>query len=142
MDHHERQEKKREAMRKLGAQRRRAGELRRRVVATSLVAFALLWAVVFAQMATGNDPVLSTKSAAPATTSRHHAKARKAKAAAVEVEPDGVGPVEAEEREPEPAEAEPEFVEPEAEVEIEEVEPEPEAEEFIEEPAPVVTSQS
>jgi hypothetical protein len=35
--------------------------LRGRVVALSLICFVLLWGIVFAQMATGNDPVLSGK---------------------------------------------------------------------------------
>lgn len=48
----------REARRRLVARRRRVGVLRSRVIATSLLCFALLWAVVFVQMATGNDPVL------------------------------------------------------------------------------------
>ncbi len=58
MDPIEKQERKREARRRLRAQRRRAGQLRGRVVAISLICFALLWGVVFVQMATGNDPVL------------------------------------------------------------------------------------
>jgi hypothetical protein len=48
----------REAQRRLAARRRRVGILRSRVIAVSLLCFALLWAVVFVQMATGNDPVL------------------------------------------------------------------------------------
>ena len=48
----------RRGRRKLDAMRRRTGQLRRRVVATAVVGFALLWTVVFVQMATGNDPVL------------------------------------------------------------------------------------
>jgi len=61
MDPIEKRELKRQAWRRLVAQRRRAGLLRGRVVAISLVCFALLWGVVFAQMATGNDPVLAGK---------------------------------------------------------------------------------
>jgi GT2 family glycosyltransferase len=61
MDPIEKQERKREAFRRLRAQRHRAGELRGRVVTISLIGFVLLWGVVFAQMATGNDPVLSAK---------------------------------------------------------------------------------
>jgi cytoskeletal protein RodZ len=165
MDQYERQEKKREAMRTLRAQRRRAGELRRRVVATSLVAFVLLWAVVFAQMATGNDPVLSRSSKAVATTPGHRQKARAAKvktrrseatttaAEEVEAEPTETA-TGAEASEGEAAEAEGEANEAEAiqaEAEAAEVEAaeiaeaeaaEAEAEAAVEEPAPVTTSQS
>jgi hypothetical protein len=58
MDPVENMERKREAQQRLYAQRRRVGQLRSRVIAISLVAFVVLWGVVFAQMATGNDPVL------------------------------------------------------------------------------------
>ena len=58
MDPIEREQRKRESHHRLMAQRRRTGLLRNRVVAISIVTFALLWAVVFVQMATGNDPVL------------------------------------------------------------------------------------
>jgi hypothetical protein len=54
---------------RLAAQRRRAGVLRGRVVVMSLICFFVLWGVVFAQMATGNDPVLSGKEKAVATRS-------------------------------------------------------------------------
>ncbi len=163
MDHYERQEKKREAMRRMRAQHRRTGDLRRRVVATSVVAFALLWAIVFAQMATGNDPVLSGKSAAVATTSGSHRKGRAAKSEAsggsgAGEHANGGSANEASETEgaavePAPVEAEIEAIEAEieaeaeaegfeAEPEAEAVEAEPEVEEFVEEPAPVTTSQS
>lgn len=68
MDPIEKRELKRQAWRRLIAQRRRAGLLRGRVVAISLVCFALLWGVVFAQMATGNDPVLAGKEAVKGRT--------------------------------------------------------------------------
>ena len=61
MDPIQKRELKRKAWLRLAAQRRRAGLLRGRVVAISLICFALLWGVVFVQMATGNDPVLSAK---------------------------------------------------------------------------------
>ena len=48
----------REAQRRLATRRRRVGILRSRVIAISVLCFALLWAVVFVQMATGNDPVI------------------------------------------------------------------------------------
>lgn len=46
--------------RKVDAMKRRTGQLRRRVVATTVVGFVLLWTAVFVQMATGNDPALET----------------------------------------------------------------------------------
>lgn len=62
MDSHEIQERKRKAQRRLRAQREKVGELRGRVVAISLLCFALLWGTVFVQMATGHDPVLGDTS--------------------------------------------------------------------------------
>jgi hypothetical protein len=56
----EREAAQRRSRHKLDAMKRRAGLLRRRVVAIATVAFVLLWTVVFVQMATGNDPVLGT----------------------------------------------------------------------------------
>jgi hypothetical protein len=67
MDPIERRELKRRAWAKLAAQKRRAGLLRGRVVIASLICFALLWGIVFTQMATGNDPVLSAESKTVAT---------------------------------------------------------------------------
>lgn len=61
---------RRRGQRKLDAMKRRAGLLRRRVIATAIVGFVLLWTVVFVQMATGNDPVLG----AGAATARPGAK--------------------------------------------------------------------
>lgn len=156
MDPIEKRELKRQAWRRLAAQRHRAGLLRGRVVVLSLICFALLWGVVFAQMATGNDPVLAPKEAAvaaqnaasarrhevEATDSREleaerHAQRAKARAEeeAREAEPEA-------EEESEFLEAEPEEVAPAAEeAEAEEfVEAEPEFEEA--EPEPLVTSQS
>jgi cytoskeletal protein RodZ len=77
MDSFEKQERMQDARRRLRAQRQRAGQLRGRVVAISLIGFVLLWGVVFAQMATGNDPVLGDKSSVVATSStkKHRAKA-------------------------------------------------------------------
>jgi hypothetical protein len=54
----------RRGQRKLEAMKRRTGQLRRRVIATAIVGFAVLWTAVFVQMATGNDPVLGTDRAA------------------------------------------------------------------------------
>jgi hypothetical protein len=141
MDPIEKRELKRQAWRRLSAQRRRAGMLRGRVVAISLVCFALLWGVVFVQMATGNDPVLSAKEKTGRTTASarrqgksahrdadaiHKAKAREEEAT-VEEEPVTEAEPESEEEAVEPVEEEPAF---------EEVEPE-----FVEE-EPLVTSQS
>ena len=67
MDPIEKRELKRKAWMRLAAQRRRAGILRGRVVVLSLVCFALIWSIVFVQMATGNDPVLSAKEKAAKT---------------------------------------------------------------------------
>jgi len=74
MDPIEKRELKRKAFAKLAAQRRRAGLLRGRVVVISLLCFAVLWGVVFAQMITGNDPVLSAKQARAVTRTGAGAK--------------------------------------------------------------------
>ncbi len=50
----------RRGQRKLDAMKRRTAQLRKRVIATAIVGFVLLWTVVFVQMATGNDPALGT----------------------------------------------------------------------------------
>jgi hypothetical protein len=87
MDTHEKQEKQRQARRRLSAQRSRAGFLRGRVIAASILCFGLIWAVVFVQMATGNDPVLSAKAQATGTTQlkkRHRAAASRAASEAIE----------------------------------------------------------
>ena len=68
MDPIEKRELRRKAWMRLAAQKRRAGILRGRVVVVSLICFAILWGVVFAQMATGNDPVLGGKEKAAART--------------------------------------------------------------------------
>jgi hypothetical protein len=112
MDPIEKRELKRKAWMRLAAQRRRAGVLRGRVVVMSLIYFVVLWGVVFAQMATGNDPVLSGKEKAVAT--RPVASPRQ------EIETT------------DPRELEPEA---EGEPQVKEVEPETELE-------PLVTSQS
>lgn len=92
------------------------GRLRSRVVATSLIAFVLLWGIVFVQMVAGNDPVLG---AGPKTTGPGIALEALKTSAPEEVEAEVI--------EPEPLE--------DVEEEAIEVEPEPE-------PAPVTTSQS
>ena len=105
------------------------------MVAASIICFGLLWAAVFLQMVTGNDPVLSAKSSAKATTARvtrpEPSPGVNAAAEAIETtepldpadrsdEGEPASEVEAE-LEPEP---EPEVVEPEV---VEEPEPELEA---------------
>src|SRR3954447_5610331 len=64
MNSFEKQALKQEARRRLRAQRQRAGQLRARVVTIALIGFVLLWGVIFAQMATGHDPVLGDRSSA------------------------------------------------------------------------------
>ncbi|MGN6588533.1 MAG: hypothetical protein ACTHKT_13855 [Solirubrobacterales bacterium] len=61
---------RRRGQRKVDAMRRRTGQLRRRVVATAIVGFVLLWTVVFVQMATGNDPALGTGASARPTAKK------------------------------------------------------------------------
>ena len=103
MDPTERQMRKREAQRRLRDQRRRVGALRSRAIATSLVCFALLWAVVFVQMATGNDPVLGGGRRAAGTAAPPVSRAdSEREPEAVEPELVGPEPVEVIEPEPEP----------------------------------------
>jgi hypothetical protein len=71
-----------QARMRLGAQRSRVRLLRRRAIVISILAFALLWGVVFAQMVSGNDPVLG------GTESKTVASSRKVAAqSSVTVEP-------------------------------------------------------
>lgn len=149
MDSREKNEKQREARRRLSAQRSRAGFLRGRVVAASILCFGLIWAVVFVQMATGNDPVLSAKTQAGAAPVKRHrtTTARAASEALETTEPRELDDQLNERRpetevevetEPEPEALEPEFEasEPESAEEPEPVaEPEPELE-------PLTTGQS
>jgi cytoskeletal protein RodZ len=102
MDPIRKRELKRQAWMRLAAQRRRAGRLRGRVVAISLICFVVLWGVLFAQMATGNDPVLAGQETA---TTRAVASAKQ----------------EVETTDPRELEFEEEAIE--AEPEVEEVEP-------------------
>jgi hypothetical protein len=121
MDPFEASNRRREAQRRLGARRRRTGELRTRVVALTLVGFVLLWGVVFTQMATGNDPILGAGRHLQGVARSDSREAPSAGSAARES---------VETVEPEP---EPEF--------LPESEPEPEAETFFE-PEVVETTQS
>ena len=142
MDPIERHERKRQAWQRLRAQKRRAGQLRGRVVATSLIGFALLWATVFVQMATGNDPVLGSKSSKVASSQQAKGNARQSEAEAVQPEPVEVEPEPEAEGSGEAAEVEAEELEA-LEAEIAEQEAaEIEAAEAEPEPAPVTTSQS
>ncbi|HEY2716906.1 MAG TPA: hypothetical protein VGI73_11875 [Solirubrobacterales bacterium] len=142
MDDFERQERIRAANRRRVAQRNRAGRLRGRVIAASLICFALLWGVVFVQMATGNDPVLSEKPAAAGRRTkpgRAAARPAQGQAAEGEVEAEPESGLEIEPQAEVAPEPEPEFEpepEPIPEAEAEAV-PEPEAE--LE---PLTTSQS
>jgi hypothetical protein len=132
MDPIEKRELKRKAWMRLAAQRRRAGVLRGRVVVMSLICFVVLWGVVFAQMATGNDPVLSGKEKAVATRSVAGPRQEIETTDPRELEPERGTDAKARAR----ARArELEATEVEAEPEVEEVEPE-----FVEEP--LTTSQS
>jgi hypothetical protein len=133
MDPFEKIERKRQARHRIRAQRERAGRLKARVVAISLICFALLWGVVFVQMATGNDPVLgdsfSTVAKGSGGRNRHTAQAAPVGASTDSEESDATEPEELEEEA---------FAEEPVEAEAEPVE-----EEFIEEePAPVTTNQS
>jgi hypothetical protein len=128
MDPIEKRELKRKAWMRVAAQRRRAGVLRGRVVVMSLICFVVLWGVVFAQMATGNDPVLSGKEKAVATRSAASPRQEIETTDPRELEPERGTDAKARARELEATEVE-------AEPELEEVEPE-----FVEEP--LTTSQS
>jgi hypothetical protein len=100
MDPIRKRELKRQAWMRLAAQRRRAGVLRGRVVVISLICFALLWGIVFVQMATGNDPVLAGKEKS-ATASTVASAKRRVEKAPVE-EPEVIEEAELFEEEPEP----------------------------------------
>lgn len=113
------------------SRRRRVSTIRSRTIRGSLALFAVLWGIVFVQLASGNDPALSTK-----PQPQKHSPARS--------EPTPAEPV----REPAPefeASQEAEFEEEPA-AEFEEFEAEPEAEfeaEAVPEiEEPVVTSSS
>ena len=65
------------ARRRLSARRHRDGKLRLRAVLLSLALFGVFWALVFAQMVSGHDPVLSAKAAAAAGTAPQKRGARR-----------------------------------------------------------------
>jgi outer membrane biosynthesis protein TonB len=148
MDDPRRLEAKGLARAKIRAKRRRVSWIRRRTIRGSLALFATAWAIVFGQMVTGNDPVLSRSypTSRRLLASKHHREG--APSAPAQPEEEEESPVVAPEpeavpeAEPEPAyEAEPESVyEPEPEYAPEpEAAPEPAPEP---EPEPVVTSSS
>jgi hypothetical protein len=59
MDELGRLEAKGLARAKIRSKRRRVSLIRRRAISGSLILFAAAWAIVFGQLVTGNDPVLS-----------------------------------------------------------------------------------
>ena len=127
MDELNRLDAKALARAKTRARRGRVRAIRRRTVRGSLALFAVIWAVIFAQLLGGRDPALGSGTSRPG----RHAAASEAARSTAEVESPPVPEFEEEdelEAELEP-EAEPEW-EPEAEWE-----PEPE-------PEPLVTSAS
>jgi cytoskeletal protein RodZ len=140
MDSFEKQSLKQEARRRLRAQRRRARQLRVRVVTIALIGFVLLWGVIFAQMATGHDPVLGDKSSAAAASPanrKHRAVATEPPVEAAETDAEGgdePGQVASEAIET----TDPEELELREAAELEAAE----AEAIEVEPAPVTTSQS
>ena len=60
MDDADRLEAKGLARAKIRAKRRRVQTIRRRTLRGSLALFGVVWAVVFAQLVSGNDPALSS----------------------------------------------------------------------------------
>lgn len=144
MDTPDRLEAKGLARAKIRAKRRRVQTIRRRTLRGSLALFAAVWALVFAQLVSGNDPALSRIPQAS-----HRPVASTASEPAREPAPEPEPEEEAEpalEAEPVPEEefapeAEPEAV-PEEEFAPEpEVEAEPEPEVEVE-PEPIVTASS
>jgi cytoskeletal protein RodZ len=56
------------AAERLRSRRGRVRRIRKRVIATALVTFTLLWAVIFVQLVSGNDPALSKKTTVAASS--------------------------------------------------------------------------
>jgi outer membrane biosynthesis protein TonB len=145
MDDFRRLEAKGLARAKIRARRKRVSSIRTRTIRCSLALFAVAWAIVFAQLVTGNDPALSRSYA---TTGKLADSSRHRRPAPVSSPPAEVAVAPEAEAEPE-GEAEPEAapeVEPEPEIEVApepepEVAPEPEIE-VAPEPEPVITSAS
>jgi hypothetical protein len=130
MDELRRLEARQLARAKMRSKRRRTSIIRRRTARASLGLFAVLWAIIFGRLATGNDPALSNV--------RRPAEAPKSGPASSSPSAGESSTAEVESPEPEVEVTEPEaeFAEPETEVvqpEVEYVEPEPE---------PVITGSS
>ena len=137
MDEVRKLEAKSLARAKSRSRRRRVSTIRSRTIRGSLALFAVLWGIVFVQLASGNDPALSTKQ----QPEKHSPTARVESTPAEPArEPAPEAEAEIEGSEFEAEEAAPEFEEFEAEPEFEETAPEFEAEPEIEEP--IVTSSS
>jgi hypothetical protein len=139
MDDLQRLEAKGLARAKIRSRRRRVATIRSRTVRGSLALFAIFWAVIFGQLATGNDPALSRGSHRRAVAVRETEAiappSQGGTTAGAPPEPESEAEVETElEREREFA-GEPEFG---SEAEFE---PEPEFERGVE-PAPLVTASS
>jgi outer membrane biosynthesis protein TonB len=145
MDDADRLEAKGLARAKIRAKRRRKYAIRRRTIRGSLALFGVVWAVIFAQLVSGNDPALSNIPQAG-----HNRVAATERQPAREPTPEPEPEEEAEpalEAEPVPEEefapeAEPEVVPeeefvPEEEEFVPEAAPEPEPE-----PEPVITASS
>jgi hypothetical protein len=115
---------------KARSRRLRVSRIRSLTFRGSLALFLLLWAVVFVQLASGNDPALSGKQ-------KNGARGQQATPAARESQESREPAPEFEPEEVEPEEVEPEYEEPEYEYEYE---PEVEYEEAEREP--VVTASS
>jgi hypothetical protein len=137
MDEVRKLEAKSLARAKSRSRRRRVSTIRSRTIRGSLALFAVLWGIVFVQLASGNDPALSTKR----QPAKHSPTARIEPTPAEPArEPAPEAEAELEGSEFEAEEAVPEFEQFEAEPEFEEAAPEFEAEPEIEEP--IVTSSS
>jgi hypothetical protein len=117
MDDLRRLEAKGLARAKSRSRRLRVARIRRLTFRGSLALFLLLWAVIFVQLASGNDPVLSKL---PKTARRRQAtpaarEPQESREPAPEFEPEVEEPVEVEPEVEEPVEVEPEVEQPEPE---------------------------
>ncbi len=137
MDEVRKLESKGLARAKARSRRLRVSTIRSRTIRGSLALFAVLWGIVFVQLASGNDPALSTKQ----QSEKHSPTARVEPTPAEPArEPAPEAEAEIEGSEFEAEEAAPEFEEFESEPEFAEAEPEFESEPEFEEP--IVTSSS
>ncbi len=122
MDEMRKLEAKSLAHAKSQSRRRRAATIRSRTIRGSLALFAILWGIVFVQLASGNDPALSSKShAGKSSVSASHepTPAEPAREPAPEAEAE-LDESELEFEEPGTEFEEPAFEEPEAAPEFEE----------------------